>query len=249
MRWGPIVQVLALAGAAMAAPQFFSPAGLDSKAVSGMAQALSAARSGKAADASADAQFQALKNGRLEDLPLDQLVKLSGLSSGSGQPSQADVATSILKALKEDRPTAATRWQAGVLRGTESLRKLYLRFRTKVLAGLAVIGLFTVVVLFLGLVPVARCLAKFYLTMLFGLSCHWLMWLSLGMFAFYWASRLNPWPIIPMEFFYAPAGYLLLTGMFIRMLDQNYPLWNTLLRGLGATLLSCAGIAGWGFFR
>ncbi|MBI4678762.1 MAG: hypothetical protein HY748_14375 [Elusimicrobia bacterium] len=209
MRWGPLFQVLVLAGAAMAAPQLFKPAGLDSKALAGMLDSGACVRSGKGMDAAADAQF---------------------------------------KALKEERPSMGQSLRAEILRVSESLRKGYLRHRNKVLAVMIVIGLFTVAVLFLGLVPLVRCLAKFYLTFLYGLSCYWLMWLALAMFAFFAASQLNPWPLIPRELFYAPVGYLLLTGMFIRMLDPNYPLWNTLLKGLGSTLLSCAGIAGYGFF-
>ena len=215
MRWGPLLQVLVLAGAAMAAPQFFSPAGLD------------------------------------QNLPLDKLAALSDLAKpkDGASPAQGDVASALLKALKQDRPSTGSRLRGEVLRVSESLRKFYLRFRSKVLAAMIVIGLFTVAVLFLGLLPVIRFFAKSYLTFLYGLSCHWLMGMALAMFAFYAASHLNPWPIIPQEFFYAPAGYLLLTGMFIRMLDPNYPLWNTLLKGLGSTVLSCAGIAGCGFFR
>jgi hypothetical protein len=253
MRWGPLLQVLVLAGAALAAPRLFNPAGLDAKALSGMVASLSAVRSGNSMDAAADAQFQALKSGRLEDIPLDKLVALSDLPApqegGAAPAAQADIASALLKALKEDRPSTGSRLQSEILKTAESLRKHYLKYRNKVLAVMVIIGLVTVVFLFLGVVPVVRVLAKFYLTFLFGLACHWLMWMALGMFAFYAASRLNPWPIMPREFFYAPAGYLLLTGMFIRMLDPNYPLWNTLLKGLGSTILSCAGIAGYGLFR
>ncbi|MBI5884311.1 MAG: hypothetical protein HZB91_14545 [Elusimicrobia bacterium] len=214
MRWGPLLQVLVLAGAALAAPQLFNPAGH-------------------------------------EDLPLDKLAALSDLAKPKdGSPSaQGDAASALLKALKQDRPSTGSRLQSEVLRIAESLRKSYLGFRNKVLAAMIVVGLFTVAVLFLGLVPLVRYIAKSYLTFLYGFCCHWLMWMALAMFAFYAAAHLNPWPIIPKEFFYAPAGCLLLTGMFIRMLDPNYPLWNTLLKGLGSTILSCAGIAGCGFFR
>ncbi|MBI5209008.1 MAG: hypothetical protein HY927_03445 [Elusimicrobia bacterium] len=252
MRWTSLLQVVALAGAAMGAPQLFGPAGLDQKSLSAMVSTLAAARSGQGLDAQADAQLQALKSGRLQDVPLDKLAALSDLSAskqGGTAPAQGDIAAAVLKALKEERPSTGSRLQGEILRLAESLRKFYLRYRDKALAVMAVLGLFTVAVLFLGLVPIVRFFAKFYLTFLYGICCYWLMWLALAMFAFCAASRLNPWPIIPQEFFYVPAGYLLLTGMFIRLLDPNYPLWNTLLKGLGSTILSCASIAGYGFFR
>ncbi len=83
--------------------------------------------------------------------------------------------------------------------------------------------------------------------MVFALTSRLMLLLSLGAAGFFYFSQLNAWPLLPTEALAGPAGLLLLSGAAVRLMDPNYPLWNGLLMGFGAPILSCVAVAGGAF--
>ena len=56
------------------------------------------------------------------------------------------------------------------------------------------------------------------------------------------ATRVNPWPVVPQELVYAPLAALLGCGIALRLVDFNFPVWNSILRGCAAPVISMAFI-------
>ena len=77
----------------------------------------------------------------------------------------------------------------------------------------------------------------------FRLSRVWLVVLSFVAMAVVMITRTNPWPGFPTELLLAPVVALVGCGFALRIVDFNYPVWNSLVRGCGAPLISMASAA------
>lgn len=246
MRWGSLLSTLLLTGGSVVLPRLaFNAMGMDQGKLASTLGSLQSLQGGNL-DAGVMKQLQALQSGQTETLPLEQLAALQDIAqAGGGLQKQAGMAQALISALKNQKPLG-TELRGQVLRESERARAFYRGSREKVLAILCMGVLLTLAVLVLGALPFGRGLARFYLTFTFALAGRWLVMVSFLAVAYFAASKLNPWPLLPGEILYAPVGYMLVAGLFLRLLDPNYPLWNSLLRSLGAPVVACLAIVGMG---
>ncbi|OGR68556.1 MAG: hypothetical protein A2X40_12420 [Elusimicrobia bacterium GWC2_65_9] len=246
MRWGSLISVLVMAVLSVGLPRLvFNSAGLDEKSLIAMVGQIKAVESGANLDARVDRQWRALKNGQVDHMSLEQLAAVEAIQSQRARIGrQSDMGAALLKAFQEQKPLG-DQWRAQVLRESETLRRLYSRSRQRVLAALLLAAVGLAVVIVLGTLPILRGLARFLLGMAFGLSGRWLVLVSLCATAYFAAGGLNPWPLLPTEVFAAPVGCMLLSGVFLRILDPNYPMWNTLLMSFSAPIAACLAISGY----
>lgn len=247
-RWASLAIIMALSGGAMGAPDLISAVtGTDPQSMTRALQSLQklqTAKSGGASEAEVLKQLKGLQGGGVESLPLDKLAALQDFAGlGEGVEGKALLGSKLLEAYKKQTPIHS-QLRSQVLRDCEKARQLYRRFRPKVILAIGLLSLTTIVVLFLGVVPLVRGLARFYLTVLFALSRIWIILLSMATLAYFAASGHNPWPVLPRELFCAPVSSMLLCALFIRKLDPNFPVWNDLLKGLAAPIAACVAIAG-----
>jgi hypothetical protein len=77
----------------------------------------------------------------------------------------------------------------------------------------------------------------------FRLARGWLVVLSFLAIAFAVITRSNPWAGFPFELLFAPVAVLVGCGFALRLVDFNYPVWNSIVRGCGAPLISMAATA------
>jgi hypothetical protein len=243
MRWGSLVATLLMAGASTTLPRLMARAtGIDAGGLTGMISQIQAASSGGNLDADVSRQLQAIENGQTEDIPLRQLAAVQNLSQGP------DMTSALLNAFKNQTPIGSE-WREGLLRFSEQVRQFYRGRRRQIENGLILGALGLLAVAILGALPFLRGPARFLLTMAFALSGRFLLLASLACAAYFAASQLNPIPLLPAEVFAAPVGYMLFCGLFLRIIDPNYPLWNTMLYSFAAPIAASLGIAGWLKFK
>jgi len=246
VRWGSLLSTLVLTAASISLPRIlFSSIGLDREGLTSIIGTTKQISSGQAVDERAVAQLNALRGGQLEGVSLEQLAAVQDAVRGSGAERGLEMGAALHEAMKNQRPLGE-QMRAGVLRDAERLRVFYRAERENVLLLLASLGGACFAVAVLGAFPFGRAAARFFLTMVFGLSSGWMVTLSLATAVFFWVAEFNAWPLLPGEAFAAPALFMLFCGAFVRLLDPNYPLWNGFLRGFGAPLLACLAIAGGG---
>lgn len=70
----------------------------------------------------------------------------------------------------------------------------------------------------------------------------WLVVLSFVAMAIAIGTHVNPWAFVPHEFVFAPMAALLGCAIATRLVDFNYPVWDSLVRGCGAPVISMAFI-------
>jgi len=71
-----------------------------------------------------------------------------------------------------------------------------------------------------------------------GVARSWLVVLSFTAMAIAIATRTNPWIAVPDELVFAPVIALAASAFALRLADFNYPIWNSLIRGCGAPVIS-----------
>lgn len=241
MRWGSLFATLLMAGASTTAPRLLSRAtGIDPQGLTGMLSKIQTASSGGNLDADVSRQMQAIENGQTDDVPLERLAAVQDASMAG----QGDMTSALLNAFKNQQPLG-DQWRASLLRFSEQVRQFYRGQRRGIENGLILGALGLLAVAILGALPFLRGPARFFLTMAFALSGKFLILVSLACAAYFAASQLNPLPLLPPEVFAAPVGYMLFCGLFLRIIDPNYPLWNTMLYSFAAPIAASLGIAGW----
>ncbi|MBI3554329.1 MAG: hypothetical protein HY077_17670 [Elusimicrobia bacterium] len=250
MRWGSLLATLFMGGASVFAPRLLSSAtGIDPQGLMAMASQMKSVGSGGAMDDKASRQWQALQSGEVDSIPLEQLAALADAQSREAvSKNPEDMASAIVKAFHSQQPLGE-QWRAGVLRDAEPARRYYLSRRRAFQTGFLLAGAALIAVAFLGALPPLRGTARFLFGMVFGLSGKLLILLSLAATAFFAASALNPWPLIPPELLGAPVAYMLLCGLFLRVVDINYPVWNRMLWSFGAPVAAALGMLGWTKFK
>ncbi|MDD5630371.1 MAG: hypothetical protein PHU21_15005 [Elusimicrobia bacterium] len=223
--------------------------GADPAPEAAIPQPLRAAGPGADQVAAMMAQLQSLQQGRTDDVSLEQLAAIQDMAQGQsagagGLPGQMQTAMGMIQAYQKQKPVLE-QWRSGLLRDSERVRQFYRSHRQQVLGYLFLAGLVLSAAAILGAVSSCRGLVRFVLGMAFGLSSRFLLLVSLAALVYFAASRVNPWPLLPPEVLAAPVTYMLLAGVFLRALDPNYPLWNTLLKSLAAPLAACLGVTAW----
>jgi hypothetical protein len=105
---------------------------------------------------------------------------------------------------------------------------------------------FTIATVALGIAAAVAAqtrVARFSARVGFGFARAWLVILSFLAIALAMGTHTNPWPFVPHELVFAPIAALLGCGAALRLVDFNYPVWNSLVRGCGAPVISMAFVA------
>lgn len=93
------------------------------------------------------------------------------------------------------------------------------------LAALALLGVF-----------LGAGLTRLFAGLCYNLSRGWLWLLAWGAAGLAGTVQVNAWLALPAEFVSPPAAALLLSTLLLKMIDANYPAWNSVVQGFLAPL-------------
>lgn len=232
MTWGRLVFLALLIALVYWAPQWM-PQGADE----------SASEAGEARSSASPKAERLLRDAEHNrgSLKPEQRALLDELQSARGGVSKSKVREKLLKTLEQETHTlsfiewAADSWLAA--------QKLYQRIQPEAQSWLWTLAFVMVAMgLAAALVPQMR-LARLSARTGFSLSRAWLVILSLLAIALALVTRTNPWPSFPSELVFPPMVALMGCALALRVVDLNYPVWNSLVRGCGAPLISMGFIA------
>lgn len=131
-------------------------------------------------------------------------------------------------------------WAASVKSGYELTAARYGSLRSRLLPLLwALPGVFV------ALAVAGVFLSSFSLTrgaagLAYGISRIWLRALAWGFLGLALAVRVNAWEALPMELVAPPVAGLLAASFLLKLIDMNYPVWNSAVKGLLSPLGSAA---------
>lgn len=72
----------------------------------------------------------------------------------------------------------------------------------------------------------------------YGWGVRWLLLLSVGAAAVSLLTRSNAWALVPRELIVPPLIWILASAGTLRLVDMNYPVWNSVFQGTLAPLAS-----------
>ena len=177
---------------------------------------------------------------RRDSLSPEQRALFDELASARSDISKAKVREKLVKTLERDTPAVSFYdWAASAWRMTE---QAYEDLRPRAERWLWSFAILTAGVGVLAAVTSQTRIAR--LTARLGLvsSRVWLVVLSFVAMALAMGTRVNPWPVVPHELVFAPIAALLGCGIALKLVDFNFPVWNSLIRGCGAPVISMAFI-------
>jgi hypothetical protein len=249
MRFGKILILLSMAWAAGAAPRWMpsiSSSGGDPKALLRSLQEL---------------QTQTLHGGLGdgEGQPPELQRMLKDMTRNAGAPSpdeealsnelqasigQSSIQSPVLQKLigrleKRQRPSEAAAPASDRIWGVwQDVQGRYLDMRAKVKPWLWAIPIILTVVSLSAFLVAQAGAARTLSDLGYGLSRKWLWVLSIAVAALAITTRTNPWPLVPRELLVPPILWMLASAFLLRQVDMNYPVWNAMVRGVVAPLLS-----------
>ena len=176
-----------------------------------------------------------------ESLTPEQRALLDDLKGVRGDISKSAVRQKLLTSLdKETKTLTFYEWAAQAWRSGEIA---YHKMQPHAESWL---WTFTIIVVATGLAAAVASrtrIARFSARLGFGVARAWLVILSFLAIAIAMATRTNPWPSVPHELVFAPIAALVGCAIALRLVDLNYPVWNSLVRGFGAPLISMGFVA------
>ena len=172
-------------------------------------------------------------------LTAEQLAMIEELKSAGDEGRRRRIIANLVNTLEqsESRTLTFREWLADV--GTwvaESYRLIQPRAQTSmwfIAVALVLTGFFSAI---LSFTHVARYAARLG----FRLFRVWLVVLSLVAIVLVVVTHANPWASFPSELIIPPLVALVGCAFALRLVDFNYPVWNSLVRGCGAPLISMA---------
>ena len=205
------------------------------------AQDAQSASAGARKDAAVERMLRDAETYR-DSLSAEQRAMVEELKTARGEATKAKAIASLVRTLEQEKKRTLTfyEWAAGVWQSTQ---EWYDEVQNKAQSWLW--GL-TIVIVGMGITAAVRShipLARWAATIGFGISRGWLVILSFLAVALAMVTRTNPWPTFPLEFILPPLVALVGCSIALRMVDLNYPVWNSLIRGCGAPLISMAFVA------
>lgn len=177
-----------------------------------------------------------------DSLSPEQRAMIEELKAARGEANKARVVQNLVLTLEQEkrRTLSFYEWAASVW---QSAQESYERVQTQTQSSL---WAFAVLMVALGITAALRSqisLARWSAQLGFGVSRGWLVILSFLAIALAMVTRTNPWPTFPSELVLPPLLALVGCSIALRMVDLNYPVWNSLVRGCGAPLISMAFVA------
>lgn len=174
-----------------------------------------------------------------DSLSAEQRAMIDDLRAARGELKRARALDGLLQTLEQPRRETLSfyEWTAETWR---SAHESYLRVQPQAHLWLWALA---IVIAALGLAAATRSqvhLARWSAKLGVGLSRGWLVILSLLAIVLVMVTRTNPWPSFPTELVLPPIVALIGCAMALRLVDLNYPVWNSLIRGCGAPLISMA---------
>jgi hypothetical protein len=176
---------------------------------------------------------------RKDTLSSEQLAMIEELRSGRADEQRRKVSRRLVNSLEiaESRTLSFADWAAGTWFRAHETYRLH---RAQAQRSLWLIAFLLVTVSFGGVVLTLTHVARVSANLGFRISRGWLVVLSFVAIALAIITRTNPWSDFPGELLLAPLLALVGCGFALRIVDFNYPVWNSLVRGCGAPLVSMA---------
>jgi len=78
-----------------------------------------------------------------------------------------------------------------------------------------------------------------------SLAAKALFLISLGAAVMFLAFKVDLWASLPQDLWTVPVGALIVSGAFLKVVDLNFPIWNSTVTSLMAPIGSCALILGY----
>lgn len=177
-----------------------------------------------------------------DSLSPEQRAMIEELKVARGEATRARVVQNLVRTLEQEkrRTLSFYEWAAGVWQyAQESYEDVQPQAQSSLWA-------FAFLMVALGITAALRSqisLARWSAQLGFRVSRGWLVILSFLAIALAMVTRTNPWPAFPSELVLPPLLALVGCSIALRMVDLNYPVWNSLVRGCGAPLISMAFVA------
>ena len=172
-------------------------------------------------------------------LTAEQVAMIEDLKSAGDEGRRRRIISNLVQTLEqsESRPLTFREWVSET--GTW-LSDSYRLVQPRAQSGLWAIVIALIAVGYLSAIlsftEVARYAARFG----FRLFRVWLVVLSLVAIVLVIVTHSNPWTAFPTELIVPPLVALVGCAFALRLVDFNYPVWNSLVRGCGAPLISMA---------
>ena len=176
---------------------------------------------------------------RKDSLSSQQLAMIDELRSARADEQRTKVSRRLAHSLEiaESRTLSFADWAAETWFRAHETYRLH---RGQAQYSLWLIAALLVAVSFGGVVLSLTHVARVSANLGFRISRGWLVVLSFVAIALAMITRTNPWSDFPSELLLAPLLALVGCGFALRIVDFNYPVWNSLVRGCGAPLVSMA---------
>jgi hypothetical protein len=177
-----------------------------------------------------------------ETLSPEQRAMVEELRAARGEAKRARALERLVDTLEHGKRQSTTfyEWCADAW---SSVQESYSRIQPRAQAALwAIAGLLVAIGTSAALISQTR-VARISASLGFRISRGWLVILSFLAMALAMVTRTNPWTAFPAELVVPPLVALVGCAFALRLVDMNYPVWNSLLRGCGAPLISMGFVA------
>jgi hypothetical protein len=243
MTTGRIVFLAALILLAIVAPRWMpKPHATQAAEPNPVLQGLRDVRSTRASEAKrADALERVLREAdrRKDTLSSDQLRMIEELRGARADEERSKISGRLVNSLEiaESKTLSFAEWAAQAWSWAHETYRLH---QAQAQWSLWLIAVLLVVAGFAGILLSLPHFARLAARLGFRISRIWLVVLSLVSIVLVMVTRTNPWSDFPTELLLAPLGALVGCGLALRIVDFNYPVWNSLVRGCGAPLVAMA---------
>jgi hypothetical protein len=243
MTTGRIVFLAALILLAIFAPRWMpKPEARQAAEPSPVLQGLREVRSSRTSEAKrSEALERVLRETerRKDTLSGDQLRMIEELRAARGDDERRKISARLVNSLEiaESKTLSFAEWAAEAWSWAHETYRLH---QAQAQWSLWLVAVLLVVAGFAGILLSLPHFARLAARLGFRSSRVWLVVLSFVSSVLVVGTRSNPWSDFPMELLLAPVVALVGCGLALRIVDFNYPVWNSLVRGCGAPLVAMA---------
>lgn len=177
-----------------------------------------------------------------DTLSPEQRAMVEEIKSSRGDAKRARALERLVDTLEHGQRQSTTfyEWFADIW---YSAQEAYSRIQPRAQAALWAIAILLVAIGITAALMSQTRFARLSARLGFRISRGWLVILSFLAMALAMVTRTNPWTTFPPELVLPPLVALVGCAFALRIVDMNYPVWNSLVRGCGTPLISMAFIA------
>jgi hypothetical protein len=199
-------------------------------------------RSSRATDAKKNAALERVlreADRQKDTLSSEQLAMFEELRLARADDERRKISGRLVNSLEiaHAQTLSFAEWAAGMWSWAQETYRLH---QAQTRWSLWLIAVLLVAASFVGVLLSLPHFARLAARLGFRLSRVWLVVFSFVAIVLVMVTRTNPWSGFPTELLLAPLAALVGCGLALRVVDFNYPVWNSLVRGCGAPLVSMA---------